>query len=214
MTVNQATEAQVVRLESNAIAEAKAILCRAYKNEPAFQYIFDKNHPGYDQRVRATIRELIEQHFSNKQSVIGIALKGQLVAVALLGGTGDRMGLVSRLNWRMRMLLTTGFECTARYIDYHTQIQACLTAGQYHELPLLGVDIKFRHRGYGKQLINAIEQICKESPRSVGIALATVNAQYLDYYHHLGYKMVGQVQLGDCIENVLLKSCLTNSVKP
>ena len=203
------TIAKVVRLESGAFSEAKAILYRAYKNEPTFKYLFDYNRAGYDQRVRATIRELINLHFSTGQDVIGLALDNHLIAVALVGSPGVRLNLTSQLNWRMRMMLTAGMDCTWRYIDYHKQIHKCLPTDLHHELPLIGVDSKYRNLGYGKQIMKAVERICSENPRSVGIGLDTGNSRYLKFYQHLGYEVVGEVTLGDVTESVLFKSCVT-----
>lgn len=201
------TIAKVVRLESAAFAEAKAILYRAYKNEPTFKYLFDHRRSGYDQRVRATIRELINLHFSSGQDVIGLALDNHLIAVALVGSPHVRLNLTSQINWRLRMILTAGMDCTGRYIDYHHQIHQCLPKDQHHELPLMGVDSKYRNLGYGKQLMKAIEKICAENPRSVGIGLDTGNMRYLNFYKKLGYETVGEVILGDVTESVLFKSC-------
>jgi len=208
MTVcTDTSEARVVRLDAGAIPEAKAILFRAYKNEPTFKYLFEKKRPGYEQRVRATIRELINLHFANRQNVIGLALDNQLIAVALMGSPDVRLSLGSQLMWRTRMMLTAGMDCTWRYINYHKQIHKCLPQGQYHELPLLGVDASFRNMGYGKVLLSAIEEICLENPHSVGIALDTGNARYLDFYKKMGYENIGIVQLGELTESVLFKTC-------
>lgn len=208
MITTEETEARVVRLESGALTEAKAILYRAYKHEPTFKYLFDSKRPGYGQRVRATIRELLNLHFSKNQDVIGLAVDNHLVAVALIGSPDVRLSLSDQFLWRMKMILTTGFDCTSRYIDYHSQIQACLPNGQHHQLPLLGVDTQYHNRGYGKQLMTAIEKICQENPRSSGIALDTGNSRYLDFFKSLGYETVGSIQLGDVSESVLFKSCL------
>jgi len=208
--ITDETKARVVRLESGAFSEAKAILFRSYKHEPTFKYLFESDRPGYDQRVRATIRELINLHFSSKQDVIGLALDNHLIAVALVGSPDIRLSLSTQLNWRMRMMLTAGMDCTWRYIDYHKQVRKCLPSGHHHELPLLGVDSKYRNMGYGKQLMQAIEAVCMENPRSVGIALDTGNARYLGFYNRLGYETVGTVKLGEITENVLFKSCSAN----
>lgn len=206
-TITEETEARVVRLDVAALPEAKAILYRAYKHEPTFKYLFESKRPGYDQRVRATIRELIRLHFVTEQDVIGLALDNHLIAVALIGSPGVRLNLASQFNWRMRMMLTAGMDCTWRYIDYHKQIHNCLTDAQYHELPLIGVDSKYRNLGYGRQLMKSIESICRENPRSVGIALDTGNTRYLDFYKHLGYQVIGEVKLGELTESVLFKAC-------
>lgn len=203
--ITEETKARVVRLEAGAFTEAKTILYRAYKNEPTFKYLFESSRPGYDQRVRATIRELINLHFANDQDVVGLALDNHLIAVALVGSPGIRLTLSKQWNWRLRMMLTAGMDCTWRYINYHKQIHKCLSSGEHHELPLLGVDSKYRNMGYGKQLMSAIEEICLQNPNSSGIALDTGNARYLQFYKGLGYKTIGQVKLGELTESVLFK---------
>lgn len=212
MTVTtEETEARVVRLDPAALAEAKTILFHAYKNEPTFKYLFEKGRPGYEQRVRATIRELVALHFETEQDVIGLALDNHLIAVALIGSPDVRLNLAKQFTWRARMMMTAGMDCTWRYIDYHKQIHACLTKDLHHELPLFGVDDSYRNMGYGRKLMEAIENICRENPRSVGIALDTGNARYLDFYKGLGYSLVGEVKLGDVTESVLFKPVQTSS---
>ncbi|TNC82527.1 MAG: GNAT family N-acetyltransferase [Oleiphilus sp.] len=199
------TEARVVRLDPAALTEAKTILFHAYKNEPTFKYLFEYGRPGYEQRVRATIRELVSLHFETDQDVIGLALDNHLIAVALIGSPDVRLNLARQFTWRARMMMTAGMDCTWRYIDYHKQIHACLTDDLHHELPLFGVDDKYRNMGYGRKLMQAIENICMENPRSVGIALDTGNSRYLDFYSELGYSLVGEIRFGEITESVLFK---------
>ncbi len=203
--ITEETQARVVRLEQGAFTEAKAILYRAYKHEPTFKYLFESSRPGYDQRIRATIRELIDLHFSTHQEVIGLALDNHLIAVALVGNPKMRLTLSKQWNWKFRMMLTAGMDCTWRYIDYHKQIHQVLPKGLHHELPLIGVDSKYRNMGYGKQLMQAIEKICLDNPESGGIALDTGNARYIKFYESIGYHVIGEVKLGDLVEKVLFK---------
>jgi len=199
------TQARVVRLDASAQKEAKSILYRAYKNEPTFKYLFQHGRPGYDQRVRATIRELCHLHFSLDQESIGLVLDNHLIAVALVGSPSVRLDLSRQFAWRMRMLLTTGSESTWRYIEYHKQIHKVLPHGEHHELPLLGVDGQYQSRGYGKQLMLAVEDVCSQNPQSAGIALDTGNSRYINFYKNIGYRVVGTVQVGDVTESVLFK---------
>ena len=196
----------VVRLDHDAVREAKSILYQAYKHEPTFKFLFDAEKPGYDQRVRATIRELIELHFSKSQDAIGITIDGMLVAVAFIGSPHIRMHLAEQLNWRIRMMLTAGLASTRRYLDYHEQVTECLPADQHHELPLMGVHPKFQNKGIGKILLEAVESLCSENPKTSGIGLDTGNSRYLDFYKQQGYEVVGEVAMGSVTETVLFKS--------
>lgn len=212
MTITtEETRARVVRLDAGAFSEAKSVLYRAYKNEPTFKYLFESERPGYEQRLRASIRELLNLHFSNQQDVIALALDNHLIAVALLTDPSVRLDLIRQLNWRMRMMLTAGMDCTWRYINYHKQINKLFPKSPHHEIPLLGVDEQYRNMGYGRQLMTAIDQICREDMRSSGLGLNTSNRRYLDFCVRLGYSVIGQVKLGDVVESVLYRNFAAES---
>src|SRR5690554_2344625 len=112
-------EPMIVRLDPSTVGEAKSLLYNAYRYEPTFQYLFDASRPGYDQRVRATIREGIELHFSHNQDAIGLVHDQSLVAVAFISSPDIRMNLADQINWRIRMMLTAGLPSTRRFIEYH-----------------------------------------------------------------------------------------------
>lgn len=208
MMLQAIAEPQLVRLDASAASEAKSLLFHAYRHEPTFQYLFDASRPGYEQRVRATIREGIELHFATEQDAIGLVAEDHLVAVAFIGSPEVRMGVTTRLNWRIRMSLTAGLTATRRFIDYHEQVLACLPGDVHHHLPLLGVHPKYQSRGYGRRLMLAVERICRDNPRSCGIGLDTGNSRYLKFYESLGYRQVGEVTLGKVVEKVLFKPCI------
>jgi ribosomal protein S18 acetylase RimI-like enzyme len=203
--ITEETVARVVRLDASALSEAKAILYRAYKHEPTFKYLFEYPRPGYGQRLRATIRELLSLHFATDQEVVGLALDNHLIAVALIGSPDIRLNLTKQFSWRARMMLTAGMDCTWRYMDYHRQIHKHVPEGVHHELPLFGVDTHYRNMGYGRQLMQALEDICAQNPKSKGVILDTGNARYLNFYKSIGYQVLGVVKLGTIVESILFK---------
>ncbi|WP_404362923.1 GNAT family N-acetyltransferase [Marinobacter sp.] len=194
-----------VRLDETAISEAKSILFQSYRHEPTFQYLFDRSRPGYDQRVRATIRELISLYLDLGQDAIGILLKDTLVAVAFIGDPDLRLNLKDQLSWRIRMVLTAGFSSTRRYLDYHEQIKRLLPDSQTHQLPLMGVHPKYQNRGYGRLLLEKVEQFCAENPRGSGLVLDTSNSSYLPFYESEGFRSLGRIQLGEHEDHVLYR---------
>lgn len=123
-------EPVIVRLDEAATNEARSILYHAYRDEPTFQYLFDHRRAGYDQRVRATVRELVDLYFEMDQEAIGVMVGNTLVAVAFIGDPDLRMNLADQFSWRIRMVLTTGFASTRRYMDYHEKIRDMLPQPQ------------------------------------------------------------------------------------
>lgn len=198
-------EPVIVRLDDTARNEAQSILYHAYRNEPTFQYLFDHRRPGYDQRVRATVRELIDLYFEYNQDAIGVMVDNTLVAVAFVGEPELRMNLAEQFSWRIRMVLTTGFASTRRYLDYHEKIRNMLPQPQAHQLPLMGVDPKYQNRGYGRLLLKTVERLCSENPRGSGLVLDTGNSRYLPFYESEGFTSLGKIRLGDYEDHVLFR---------
>lgn len=204
-TDNHSQEPAIVRLDPSARNEAISILVSAYLNEPTFQYLFDYSKSGYEQRVRATVRELIDLYFELDQDAIGIMNEETLVAVAFIGDPELRLNLAEQFSWRIRMVLTAGFACTRRYLDYHEKIREMLPQPLAHQLPLMGVNPKYQNKGYGRLLLSTVEKLCAENPRGSGLVLDTGNNQYLPFYESEGFRSLGTIRLGDSEDHVLFR---------
>ena len=207
---NNNAEAVLVRLAETARNEAQSVLFHAYREEPTFQYLFDHRKPGYSQRVRATIRELIDLYLELNQDAIGVMVDETLVAVAFVGEPELRLNLADQLGWRVRMVLTAGFSSTRRYLEYHRRIRDLLPQRQAHQLPLMGVNPKYQHKGYGRMLLQAVERLCEETPRGSGLVLDTGNSRYLPFYESEGFRSLGKIRLGDFEDHVLFREVLAD----
>lgn len=198
-------EGVIVRLDINALNEARSILYDAYQNEPTFQYLFNHRKPGYKQRVRATVRELVDLYFSLDQEAIGVMADDTLVAVSFIGDPDLRLNLADQFSWQIRMVLTAGFASTRRYLDYHEKIRELLPQPLAHQLPLMGVNPKYQNRGYGRLLLKSVERLCADNPRGSGLVLDTGNSRYLPFYESEGFRSLGKIQLGDFEDHILFR---------
>ena len=205
--------AEVRMLDGGYAREARSLLYHAYRHDPTFAYLFEAERPGYDQRVRATVRELVQQHFTEDLPGIGLLIDDRLVGMALIAPPQRRMDITESWGWRMRMLLTTGFRCTKRYLQYHDAVIACLPPGPYHVLPLLGVHPEYQGKHLGEQLLEALHNWCAEDASSQGVVLDTGNAHYLDFYKRHGYEEIGEVAVGPIIEHVFFHPNPQQAVK-
>ncbi|VXB60938.1 Histone acetyltransferase HPA2 and related acetyltransferases [Pseudomonas sp. 8BK] len=194
--------AEVRMLDGGYAREARSLLYHAYRHDPTFAYLFEAERPGYDQRVRATVRELVQQHFAEDLPAIGLLIDDRLIGMALIAPPQRRMDITESWGWRMRMLLTTGFRCTKRYLEYHDAVIACLPPGPYHVLPLLGIHPQYQGKHLGEQLLEALHNWCAEDASSQGMVLDTGNGHYLEFYKRQGYEEIGEVAIGPIIEHV------------
>ncbi len=196
------SSAEIRLLDGGYAREARSLLYQAYRHEPTFAYLFEAGRPGYEQRVRATVRELVQQHFLQEQPAIGLLIDDRLVGIALIAPPQRRLDITESWAWRLRMLMTTGFRCTRRYLDYHDAVLACLPPGRFHVLPLLGIHPEFQNKGLGEKLLDALHTWCAEDPNSQGLVLDTGNSRYLEFYQRQGYEEIGEVAVGPIREHV------------
>lgn len=190
------------QLDSGYARETRSLLYQAYRHEPVFAWLFESGRIGYEHRVRATIRELVRQHYLQDMPALGLFVQDQLVGVALIAPPQRRLGITESWAWRLRMLLSTGLRCTRRYLEYHQAILACLPSDAVHVLPLIGVHPDFQGQHHDERLLRALHQWCEEDTHSRGVVVDTSNPYYLDFYRRQGYEEIGEVEVGPVREYV------------
>jgi GNAT superfamily N-acetyltransferase len=202
MPHSSSVTAEIRQLDSGYSREARSLLYHAYRQEPSFGYLFESGRSGYEHRVRATIRELVKQHFLQDMPALGLFVEDRLVGVALIAPPQRRLGITESWAWRLRMVMSTGLRCTQRYLDYYHSVLACLPSEAVHVLPLMGVHPDFQGQHFGEQLLQALHDWCAVDEHSQGIVLDTGNGHYLEFYKRHGYEEIGEVAVGPIREHV------------
>ena len=202
MTQTSIATGQIQLLDGGYSREARSLLYQAYRHEPTFRFLFDADRPGYEQRVRATVRELVKQHFLQDRPGLGLLVNDRLVGVALIAPPMRRLDITESWAWQLRMVLSTGLRCTRRYLEYHQAVLACVPGDAVHMLPLLGIHPEFQGQHYGEQLLEAVHNWCAEDEHSEGVVLDTGNPLYLAFYKKQGYVEIGEVAIGPVREHV------------
>ena len=90
--------AEIRLLNSGYSREARSMLYQAYRHEPTFAYLFEAERSGYEQRVRATVRELVKQHFLQELPAIGLLVNDRLIGIALIAPPQRRLGITESLH--------------------------------------------------------------------------------------------------------------------
>lgn len=203
MLASQAPEpARVCLLDSSYGPEAASLLYRAYRNDPSFRWLMDAARPGYEHRLRTTLRELLRNHIAEQRPALGLVQNDRLIGIALIAPPERRLEVTQSWGWRLRMLLSAGRRATRRYVEFHEAVMACVPPGPHHLLPLLGVLPEHQGKGYGEQLLDALHDWCTQDGSSRGIVLDTSNQRYLEFYQRNGYQEIGQVNIGPVREHV------------
>ncbi|KPY54268.1 Uncharacterized protein ALO46_04921 [Pseudomonas syringae pv. solidagae] len=206
MSLPAAITGEIRQLDSGYSRETRSLLFRAYRHDPTFAYLFNAEREGYEQRVLATIRQLVKQHFLQNQPALGLFLQDRLVGVALIAPPQRRLGVTESWAWRLRMVMDTGLGCTQRYLAYYNAVLACVPSETVHVLPLIGLDPEFQGQKLGQdlseQLLSALHDWCAVDEHSQGIVVDTGNPRYLEFYKRQGYEEIGEIAVGPVREHV------------
>ena len=118
---------KTVNLDKSMRAQIANLLQHAYHSEPNYQHLLDSNKTGYRQRLRATFREIVNIHFMKGEQILGVVdtENDLLCGVALVLRNKNRVNLSRSVIWRLKMLLTAGFDCTVRVMDYQKNGKRC-----------------------------------------------------------------------------------------
>jgi GNAT superfamily N-acetyltransferase len=197
----------VVRLDERFNRQARSLLYHSYKDEPTFKYLLDAHRPGYKQRIRATIRELIRLHMDRGEFVFGVIHKAEdrLLGVAFFSDLQLKMEISKQLVWRLKMILTAGFAGTRRFVKYFNDVQESLPPKNHRMVSPIGIHPDFQKQGLGKLLLESIHAISDQDDNSIGLFLDTGNNRYLDFYRSLGYEVFTELPLGQLKEFVLFR---------
>ncbi len=108
MSQPAAIRGEIRQLDRGYARETRALLFRAYRNDPTFAYVFNSQRSGFENRIRETIRQLVKQHFLQNQPGMGLFIDDRLVGVALIAPPQRRLGITESWAWRLRMVVGTG----------------------------------------------------------------------------------------------------------
>ena len=115
------------------------------------------------------------------------------------------MDISEQFLWRLKMFLTTGYECTQRFIQYITDVQAAIPKENHRMVTLIGINPRYQKQGLGKMLMEAVHEVCSEDTSSTGIYLDTGNSKYSHFYESLGYEKKSTVKVGGIEEAVFFR---------
>lgn len=208
-------DVEVMALNESCSRQARSLLYHSYKDEPTFKYLLDRRRPGYKQRIRATIRELIRLHFERGETVLGVVhkLDRRVLGVAFVSDVGLKMDISRQFLWRLKMTLTAGFEGTRRYIQYFNDVQRSLPNKAHRTVSLIGIHPEFQKQGLGRLLMEAVHQQVSDDAQSIGVFLDTGNNRYLNFYESLGYERFADIKMGADLTEVVLFRANPNYVE-
>ncbi len=197
---------KAVYLSAEDINIASSLLYLAYFDDPFFMDCFQSKLEGYEQRLRAAIREELLIFWDKSQPMIGIYDEEEhLLAVACLIEPGSNFGAERFWHWRLKMMLTTGYVSTRNMIEKEQKIREAILFENYHLLAFIGVHPHHQHHGVGHYLMQAIDTMIAEHKKTEGVGVLVTVEKYRAFFEHANYKQLKTLSVGQVPCSLMFK---------
>jgi GNAT superfamily N-acetyltransferase len=175
---------------------AASLLFQSYHDDPVFLEIFNSEKEGYEQRIRASIREELSAFWQAKQPMVGIFLGDSLVGVACLNSPDDSVGTDRFWHWRLKMLLTAGYFSTKQMIEKEQKVMAAVPLKKFHMLSFIAIHPLHQNHGFGHYLMSAVATVLKEHGDSEGVAVYATTGKFRAFFENANYEFIQDVSVG------------------
>lgn len=175
---------------------AASLLFQSYHDDPVFLEIFNSEKEGYEQRIRASIREELSAFWQAKQPMVGVFLGDSLVGVACLNSPDDSVGTDRFWHWRLKMLLTAGYFSTKQMIEKEQKVMAAVPLKKFHMLSFIAIHPLHQNHGFGHYLMSAVDTVLKEHDDSEGVAVYATTGKFRAFFENANYEFIQDVSVG------------------
>jgi len=180
-------------LSAEELKLAASLLFQAYHDDPVFLDIFNSEKEGYEQRLRASIREELSAFWQAKQPMVGIYLGESMVGVACLNSPDDSVTSERFWHWRLKMLLTAGYFSTKQMIEKEEKVISAVPLKKFHMLSFIAIHPLHQHHGFGHYLMEAVNTVLVEHDESEGVAVYATSGKFRSFFEDTGYQFVKDV---------------------
>jgi ribosomal protein S18 acetylase RimI-like enzyme len=185
----------VVNLYKKNTAEVTDVLCEAFYDYPVMKYVLgDKD--DYDNRLNDLVGFFVANRALRKEPMFGIYnSEKRLVAVAIVTLPKVITQPEELIKRRETLWTKLGSDEQKRYEDYGKAASGLLPKEPHHHLNMIGVRPAYKGQGLARQLNTAVEEIMFSHQSSSGLSLNTEVESNVNFYLHLGYKLVGKTNV-------------------
>ena len=183
-------------LSAEELKLAASLLFQAYHDDPVFLDIFNSEKEGYEQRLRASIREELTAFWQAKQPMVGLYLGESMVGVACLNSPDDSVSSGRFWHWRLKMLLSAGYFSTKQMIEKEEKVISSVPLKKFHMLSFIAIHPLHQHHGFGQYLMAAVNTVLEEHGESEGVAVYATSGKFRKFFEEAEYQFVENVTVG------------------
>ena len=188
---------RAVYLTAEDLRVAASILYNAYHDDPYFiDVLGQQDQAQYEQKLRAAIREELNELWQQEQPLIGLFDDERLIGVACVITQQVPLGEARYWHWRLKMVLGTGWKATQSLMEKESCILEHLPSDKCGILQFIALTPNEQNKGYGARLIQAVLSWCDEQPKLDGIGVFVTNPKHHAVFAQQGFMSIAKVNIG------------------
>lgn len=188
---------RAVYLTAEDLRVAASILYNAYHDDPFF---IESLHSGdlamYEQKLRGAIREELNELWQQEQTLIGLFDEQRMVGVACIVTQQLPLGESRYWHWRLKMLISTGWQSTQALIKKETCLLEHLPSSHCGILQFIAISPVEQKKGLGGQLVQAVMSWCDEQPELDGVGVFASDHQHAQLFSQHGFAVLEKLFIG------------------
>lgn len=194
--MNQSIGIEEVLIEG--FDEAVDVLCNAFYDYPAMHFIIGKAAEDYSWRLGQLIGFFTRVRFLRGDLVLAAKTSEGLIGVANVVRPDTQASEAVEI-YRDALWTNLGEPSRRCYEAFGEATEPFVVSEPHYHLSMLGVCKDHAGQGVGRLLLDAVHAISQSDAESCGVSLTTETRSNVALYQHVGYKVVGEVNLGELI---------------
>jgi ribosomal protein S18 acetylase RimI-like enzyme len=172
--------------------------CDAFYDYPAMRFIIGNAAEDYSWRLGQLIGFFTRVRFLRGDLVLAAKTSEGLIGVANVVRPDTQAPEAVEV-YRDALWANLGESSRRRYDAFGEATEPFVVPEPHYHLSMLGVRKDHAGQGVGRLLLDAVHAISRSDAESCGVSLTTETRSNVALYEHVGYKIVGEVDLGELI---------------
>lgn len=192
-----ATRARAVirRMRADERDDVVAVLAAAFADYPVMRHVLGVDPAAEPEGLRALVGFFADVRFAMAWPVLGLELEGELVAAALVNEPTDGTFLERFTDGLARLRDALGAEAYGRLEDFEHASEGNEPDEPHYFVGMVGVHPGHQRKGYGRALLSYVHDMAGRA--GCGVALSTEDARNVPFYEALGYRVIGEADVGE-----------------
>jgi ribosomal protein S18 acetylase RimI-like enzyme len=184
----------IERLSREEKGPAVAVLMAAFHDYPVMRYMLKTTGNEYEEQLQTILEFYCEARFAKEGLVLGIRQNGSLVAIGLVDQASHKPWdqLKSELERLKAKIGESAFSRLQWYEDLSSRSQPQVS---HYYLGMIAVRPENQGQGYGRAILECVQQLSSADPKSAGVCLSTELPDNVRLYEHFGYQIIAEVDI-------------------